>query len=212
MKHSNNKHTTSGSRSRRGAGKGDLTAEITAKVSRVLNNLNAGSMIFVRRLTNSGTIASNAAGAFPVGTLAASNAANACTDFASCANLAVAYRVKAMRVRVWPVLPFVVAGIAPPPALLCCAEFSSGLSTASYANMLDSAACRFFSGFKPATFTTDWGKLLDAKLWTPTNAAIASSETYGIVYIGATGLPASQVTTVYFAYVVEYETEFITSA
>ena len=176
-----------------------------------MDNLNAGATIFTRRLTTSTTIASNGAGAIALFTLCSSSAVNRATDFASMANLFVGYRVKAMRVRVWPVLPFIVAGVAPPPALVAIAMFSSGLSVTTYANMLDSAASKFLTGFRPAEFAIDWTNIPEAKLWTPNNAAITSSEVYGLVGIGATGNPAAQLTTTYFQVVVEYETEFITA-
>jgi len=196
---------------RRPAKKGDLTRELTVRISRILDNLNAGATIVVRRMTTSYTISSNGSGVFPIGTLCSSGSVNGYTDFASMAGLYAAYRVKGFRVRIWPVLPFVVAGVAPPPALLAVATFTSGLSTSTYPNVIDSAESRFFTGFKPVTLTCDWSKLNDAQLWTPNNAAVPSSENYGLYYIQATGGPVSQLSTVYFQVVVEAEVEWITA-
>lgn len=200
------------SRARRGARKQDLTAEVLTKVSRTLGNLNAGATIMVRRLTTSGTIATNGAGAVALGTLCSSSAVNAATDFASVSNLYVGYRVKAMRVHLFPIYVANVAGVAPPPSTVAVGMFSSGLSVTTYANILDSAQCQFFSGYRRFTTAVNWDNIPDAKLWTPNNAAISSTEVYGLVFMGATGNPAAQVTTAYWNYVVEYETEFITAA
>jgi hypothetical protein len=204
--------TSANKKKSRNASKQDLQVSLVSKVNRQLDNLNAGATIFTRRLTTSTTIASNGAGAIALFTLCSSAAVNTATDFASMANLFVGYRVKAMRARVFPVLPFIVAGIAPPPALVAISMFSSGLSVGTYPNMLDSAACKFLTGFRPAEFCVDWTNIPEAKLWTPNNVAITSSEVYGLVGIGATGNPAAQLTTVYFQVVVEYECEFITAA
>jgi len=199
-------------RNRRNAGRHDLQQEVVNRVSKALGNLNAGATIYTRRLTTSTTIATNGSGAIALATICSSGGVSSATDFTSIANLYVGYRVKGMRVRIWPVLPFIVAGVAPPPALVAVAMFSSGLSVTTYANMLDSSDCKFLTGFRPAEFVIDWTNLPDAKLWTPNNASITGAEAYGLVGIGATGNPAAQVTTVYFQVVVEYETEFITSA
>jgi hypothetical protein len=205
-KHSSSKKT------RRGASTQDLSKEVLVRVGKALDNLNAGATIYSRRLTTSGSIVSSAGGLIALGTLCSSSAVNSAPDFASVANLYVGYRVKAMRVRIFPHYVANVTGVAPPPALIAFANFSSGLSVTTYANMIDSAACRLISGYKPATFAVNWDKLTDAKLWTPNNAAISSTEAYGIVFIGASTNIAAQISTTYFGYVVEYDCEFITSA
>jgi len=207
MMHSTSKET----KHRRKAGKGDLTKELLSRMGRILDNLNAGATIVVRRMTTSYTLSTNGSGAVSIGTLCSSGSVNGYTDFASMAGLYAAYRVKGFRVRLFPVLPFIVAGVAPPPALVAVATFTSGLSTSTYANVIDSAESRFFTGFKPVTLACDWSRLNDAQLWTPNNAAVPSSENYGLYYIGATGNPAAQVSTVYWQVVVEAEVEWITA-
>jgi hypothetical protein len=198
--------------SRRNARRQDVTAELTAKIGKILNNLNANVTIMSRRLTTSGTIATNGAGAVALGTLASSAGVSSATDFATMGLLYSGYRVKGMRARVWPIYGVNVAGVAPPPSLVACSMFSSGQSVTNYANMLDSAGCKFFTGYKPATFAVTYDELIDAKLWTPTSAAISSTEAYGLVFIGASGNIAAQVTVVYWNFVIEYDTEFITAA
>lgn len=199
-------------RSHRKAGKADLQKELLEKVSRTLSNLNAGATIMTRRLTSLGTVVTSVGGLIALTTLASSSAVSSATDFASMANLFVAYRVKALRVRLFPVFVANIAGVAPPPCQLCADVYSSGLSVTTYANMLDSAACQLWSGYSPKTLAANWDGLPDAHLWTPNNAAITANEAYGILLIGASGNTASQVSTTYYTYVVEYEAEFITAA
>lgn len=200
---------------RRKASKKDLQVQLLARVSHALNNLNAGATIMTRRLTTSGTIITSGAGVVALFTLCSSSGVSSATDFANMSGLFIAYRVKAMRVRVWTNDPDELAGVAPPPALVAIAAFSSGLSVTSYANMIDSAECKFLSGFRkgvPTTFAIDWTNLTDAQLWTPASSAIPSSEAYGLVGIGAPGNAVAQLSHTYFQYVTEYETEWITSA
>lgn len=198
-------------RTRRIAKKADLTKEVMVRMGRILDNLNAGATIVSRRMTTSFTISTNGAGSVPIGTLCSSGSVNGYTDFAAMQGLYAAYRVKGFRVRIWPVLPFVVAGVAPPPALIAVATFTSGLSTSTYPNVIDSAESRFFTGFRPATFACDWKDLKDAQLWTPNNAAVPSTENFGLYYIQAPSGPVSQLSTVYFQVVVEADVEWITS-
>lgn len=199
-------------RTKRDANRKDLTKEVSVRVGRALDNLNAGATIYSRRLTTSGSIVSSAGGLIALGTLCSSSGVSSATDFTSVSNLYVAYRVKAMRVRIFPVYKANVTAVAPPPSLTAFSVFSSGLSVTTFANMIDAASCKLVSGYSSATFAVDWTKLTDAHLWTPNTGAIPAAEAYGIVFIGSSSNIAAQVSTVYWTTVVEYDCEFITSA
>ncbi len=182
-------------------------------VSRILRNIGNKMQIFERRIAVRFSISTDGTGRVPITTLASSASVSALTDFTKCAGLYLAYRVKAMKATWNPTFSANVAGVAPSPSTLVTFLFSSGLAAASYQDAIDSSGAVQHSGYRmSASAETDWNGLLDAQLWTPTNAAVSASEAYGIAIVEDTSATISQLTTLYYTGIAEYVVEFCSAA
>jgi len=169
--------------------------------------------IFERRIAVRFSISTDGTGRIPITTLASSASVSGLADFTLLAGLYLAYRVKAMKATWSPVFAANVAGIAPSPALLASASFTSGLAPTTYAQTLDSSSLKLHSGYaERSTAVIDWNGQLDAKLWTPTNAAVAAAESYGVFVVSDSSATVSQLSTLYFCGVAEYAVEFMSAA
>lgn len=166
---------------------------------------------FFRRMGGTtATLSTGGGGVLALSTLGnTSLVSTTCADFASCANLYVAYRVIAMEV---VVLPFFVANTTAVtvPVTIIVAPFMAATGFTTYAGAIDSSRSQVCSGYKSYKFTASNKGDNDAKLWTPTTAAIAGAEAYGLQCIG--DATASTVSTPVWRVNVWYVVEFMLAA
>lgn len=182
-------------------------------VARILRNLDGKLAIFSRRIAVRVSVSTDGTGRVPITTLASSAAVSALTDFTKCAGLYLAYRVKCMRTTLNPVFQANVAGIAPSPATLVTFFFTSGVAAANYQDAIDSSGYRQHSGYSlKIVAQADWKGQPDAQLWTPTTAAVTAAESYGIAIVEDTSATVSQLSTLYYTGVTEYDVEFMAAA
>ncbi len=182
-------------------------------VSRLLRQLNNKMQIFERRIATRFSVSTDGTGRVPITTLISSASVSGLTDFTKCAGLYLAYRVKAMKATWNPVFSANVAGVAPSPSTLVSFGFTSGIAAASYQDAIDSSDFKIHSGYaQKASAEIDWNGNTDAHLWTPTTAAITSSESYGVAIVEDTSATISQLSTLYYTGVAEYVVEFASAA
>lgn len=167
---------------------------------------------FTRRITGSSVIATNGSGFIPISTIASSGLVSGLSDFANIAGLYLEYRVRGMKATLMPIFAVNISGVAPSPAMLCTAFFSSGLAATTWQQAIDSSGAKLHSGYRTITAEVDWSGNKDAQLWTPSTSAVTSAETYGIFITDSGVAPASQLSTTYFRLVAEYLVEFRSAA
>jgi len=183
------------------------------RIAKLLKQINTSYAIFERRLAVRISVSTDGTGRVPITTLASSGAVSALSDFTKVAGLYLAYRVKAMQATLHPTFATNVAGVAPSPSTLVTFGFTSGLAAANYQDAIDSNDFKQHSGYaKGIRSAIDWTGNTDAHLWTPTNAAVTSAETYGVAIVEDSSATVSQVSTLYFTGVVEYVVEFMSAA
>jgi hypothetical protein len=130
------------------------------------------------------------------------------TEWASFAARYQFYRVRSVKMIVFPVFP----GAGSPTvganghSVLLVGDYLGASVPASAAQILSDERCKMFSTSKVFTFTATWDRNPNARLWAPTNALIPTANQYGIAYATPTGtaLPAS---TDLFSYILEWDVE-----
>lgn len=181
-------------------------------VNREVNVLKSLNVHFTRRITGSAVVATNASGFIPITTLVSSASVSGLSDFTNVSGLYLEYRVRGMKATLMPIFATNVAGVAPSPAMLVTAFFSSGVAAVTFQQALDSSGAKFHSGYRTITAEVDSKGFPDAQLWTPSTSAVTSSESYGIFITDSGVAPASQVSTTYYRLVQEYIVEFRSAA
>jgi len=182
-------------------------------VSRLLRNLGNKMQVYERRICVRISVSTDGTGRVPIATLASSASVSALTDFTKCAGLYLAYRVKGMKTTLNPTFSANVAGVAPSPSTLVTFFFTSGLAAATYQDAIDSSGFRIHSGYDHKIVAeADWSGQPDAHLWTPTNAAVTASESFGTAIVEDTSSTISQLSIVYYTGVTEYIVEFMAAA
>lgn len=152
-----------------------------------LDRFAAKAAVFVRRMALSYSTLSTGVG----GTLAWSAIANtsnvqvSCPDFASCANIYGAYRVRAMEVHLLPAFVVNTTAVTVPLCVATC-TFQAGAAPANYAAIVDGSNVQMLSGYKQYKLTCDDRRDPNARLWTPTSAAVPTGNNFGIVICGST--------------------------
>ncbi len=159
-----------------------------ANVSRMYRELHGEKIIYRRWMSGTvTTVSTGAGGVVALTTLANAASAQASPDFSSLAALYTAYRVRAIRVEVFPILTapgWNGASLAIRPAVIACFPWTSNTVPTTYQQALDVTGLKLVSGYSRGVIQTSYKGDPDAHLWTGTGSAIGSSEQFGISCIG----------------------------
>jgi len=192
--------------------KDDLTRTIQQrKVNRrALSNLRKFSEgdIITKRCTFSLAGATAVAHLVPIVAITTDTARSNSTEFPSFAARYQEFRVKSMKMFFIPVanVATVDGGVSNIPTLLV-ADYLSTNTPSTPAQLLSDERVAIHHGCQMFSFTTDWSRNPNAKLWSSTSVAIPNPNLYSIVYgsIVADPLVAN---VIYFNNIIEYIVEF----
>lgn len=156
---------------------------------RAFGKVNTRQHTLVRRMASAEfTISTTAGGIISSQSIGAStNAYTNCPDFASAAGMYQLYRVRAIKVQLFPLWPIPVwngASITTAPAYACVSPFYSNFGVTSLQGHLDATDMKLISGYKGGTFTTQYKGDPEAHFWTPVNTAVPAGESFGLVMQG----------------------------
>jgi len=184
-------------------------------VDRKMDNLNAAGKVFTKRLTLQSVLATSAGGFIPA-TQITSDGCRGALEWGSEAARFTQFRVKAIRVRLIPIVDQTTAvtvgggAVTPHPTGLCFAQYGEGLGYANYAGVYAGAGSKLFNGSeKIIEYAFDWRSFPDAKLFSATNAAIPTSQIFGVQFQDSGVAPASAVSTTYYRIYTDWEVEFL---
>jgi hypothetical protein len=119
------------------------------------------------------------------------------------------YRVHSMAMHLHPTLP--VNSTSAAAGQISSMHFSDFISTyipTTAAGIVGDSSWREFSTGKPITFRANWARNPNAKLWSPTSAAIPIDRRYGIAYCSHTNINLLPVATIIFTWSAEFFVEF----
>lgn len=175
---------------------------------RLFKQVAAVTRVVTRRICTQTQLSTNGAGVIPVTTLASSNAVTAYNDFSNMAALYSGYRVKAFKITACPLFP-VNTTVTVVPAWIAVIPFRNGLIPTTNAGFAESAGVIHSTGYgaKPKVFVTDSADYPDGKLWNPTNAVIASADSFGLAVMGQAS-PAATISLVVWYCLIESLIEF----
>jgi hypothetical protein len=183
-----------------------------------MDNISAAFVIVRRRLVSTSTL-STSAGGFITANNVTTDAARGTSDFASFQARYLQFRVRAMRMRLVPLVDVTTAvtagggAVTPHPTCLAFAAYRGGNTYTSFASVLTGASGKFFNGRERVIeYIADWKANPDAKLWCDTNAAIPVEQRFGVQFQDTGTAPASSANTAYYRMVTDYDVEFATPA
>ncbi len=180
------------------------------QVFRMYKNIKGEKNILSRWLVgNETSVSTSAGGVVTLQTLANAASASATPDFSSFATVYTNYRVKALRVDLFPICTVPVwsgAAIQTEPSVIAVFPSFANTVPTTFQQALDSTGLKLMSGYKGGTCVTSWKGDPDAHLWTGTGSAIGNNEQFLISCIG-TAL-ASTASIVVFRCIPQYLVEF----
>jgi hypothetical protein len=191
--------------------KGDSMVKEERAIVRRMDNTQAQTMIVRRILTTSSVISTSGAGFIAATTVASSDVTGA-NDWSSFASRYGAYRVKAIRLRLFPIVTVsqAAAGVAvtPPPGPILVAVVKNGRAYTNFASKCSGADAEWFGVCEKVDKSVDWRANPDAHLWTDVATTIPAEQRFGLEYSDPGSAPASAATTQYFRSIVQFEAEF----
>jgi hypothetical protein len=140
----------------------------------------------------------------------ASNAVQAAPNWSAFSMAALEYRVIGIEMDFFPVNVVNTVASADPPAFMVTGTWSSGVAPTVLASIMEGANGKVHSGFRPFRATASAKGNNDALLWTSINAAIPSSEAYGIVMGGTATAPGAPATAVMYRTITRWVVQFRT--
>lgn len=151
---------------------------------KLYRNIKQEKTIFTRWFAGTETVASTTAGGIlALQTLANAASVSATPDFASMAVVYTTYRVKALRVDLFPYSMVNTTAANYPPVVAVFPSFANTVAT-TFQQALDSTGSKLMSGYKGGSIVTSWKGDPDAHLWTGTGSAIGNNEQFLISLIG----------------------------
>jgi hypothetical protein len=202
---------TKPTKGRRPAQKRDLVKAEHARVVALTDNTSLDTRTVVRRMALLGTLATNGSG-FIAATQYQSSGVTSCYDWSGMSGRYLEYRVRAIRIRIYPLANMNYAnGTVVPPVMILAADIKAGVGFVNASALACGANLRVFRGYgthEPIDITTDWEGYPDAHLWTGTSGSIAATDTFGVQLQDSATAPASAASTVYFRVLQEYVVEF----
>jgi hypothetical protein len=191
-------------------GKGKPSRRGAERAPRYLSGIHDN---LVKRMTvGSQVLTTSAFGIIPVTTNLQSDQCSQfpSTEWASYAARFQQYRVRRMRLHFDPCLNVnSVAGVASLNLLsvLYFSDFDSTSIPTSAAQIIADANFRKYSTAKSFTYTTTWEKNPNAKLWSPTNAAIPALSRFGVAFCSHTNVNLLPINTIIYTYLMDFEVE-----
>jgi hypothetical protein len=178
-----------------------------------MDNVSAQQTIVTRKLVSTATVTSSAGGYITVQTVNSGGVTGA-YGWSNFSARWQQYRVKAMRVRLFPLVDATTAvsvgggAVTPHPTAIAFATYKGGVNYASYSEVVAGSNARVFNGREAVIeYGVDWRGNPEARFWSDTNAAIPTTQLFGIQYQDTGIAPASAATTAYFRQVTEWEVE-----
>jgi hypothetical protein len=194
--------------------KKDLVLSEDRRIRRLMDNMSAAQTIIERKVTIVGVLATNGAGFIPA-TQVVSDTARSSPEFASFSSRYSQFRVKAIRVRLFPLVDATTAvtagggAVTPHPTALAFAKYMEGLGYINYASIVTGQSGKIFNGRERIIeYEVDWANVPEAKLWASSNAAIPVAQQYGIQYQDTGVAPASALATTYYRSLQEFVCQF----
>jgi hypothetical protein len=212
MKHNRSRKTGNrGKAAGQNNSKGDaemvLNAPTVESVPRIIRMLNKEVRLWRRVLAHSGSISTAGSGFLGVIAVTGSNAMSNSTDWTTVSELALEFRVLGIECEFFPILNAQTSYTTPAPPCYALCAYSSGLAPSTVDSILVGAQARVVSGHRPFKFSASVKGFMDGLSWTPCNATISSTNTYGIymtdLSAGIAGPASTKVLLVTFKYLVE---------
>jgi hypothetical protein len=184
-----------------------LNAPAVEAVPQIIRMLNKEVRLWRRVLAHSGSFSTAGTGFLGVTAVTGSNAMSNSTDWTTVSELALEYRVLGIECEFFPVLNAQGSYTTPAPPCYALCAYSSGLAPSTVDSILVGAQAKIVSGHRPFKFSASAKGFMDGLSWTPCNATVSSTNTYG-VYItdlpsGIAGPATTKVLLATFKYLVE---------
>ncbi len=181
-----------------------------AEVAKLYRQVHQTKIVYRRWLAGAeSTISTSAGGVVALATLANAALISSTPDFSSLAALYTAYRCKAIRVQLLPILPapsYNGAALQTSPSGIVVFPWTSNTVPTTFQQALDVTGAKVMSGYKGGVISTTYRGDPDAHLWTGTSGAITGNEQFGISCLGTatTSTASSGVWKVIPNYLVEF--------
>jgi hypothetical protein len=184
-----------------------LNAPAVEAVPQIIRMLNKEVRLWRRVLAHSGSFSTAGTGFLGVTAVTGSNAMSNSTDWTTVSELALEYRVLGIECEFFPILNAQGSYTTPAPPCYALCAYSSGLAPSTVDSILVGAQAKIVSGHRPFKFSASVKGFMDGLSWTPCNATVSSTNTYG-VYItdlpsGIAGPATTKVLLATFKYLVE---------
>jgi len=194
----------------------EMKAELSS-VRTAMDNVTAQRRVFTRKMVLVSTIATSAGG-FISSQNVNSGSVTSSNGWSNFSSRFQQYRVRAIRIRLVPIVDMTTAvtagggAVTPHPTALMFANYKGGINYSNYSELCAGTNAKLFNGRETVIeYAVDWRGNGEARLWSDTNAAIPTSQLFGIQYQDTGIAPASAASTSYFRQITEWEVEFTTS-
>lgn len=191
----------------------DVPRQEHMQVVRSLHNVSNDLTVVTRKCTLVGTLATNASG-YIAAVQYQTSGVTSCYDWSGMAGRYLEYRVKSLRVRLFPIVTQVGAAssgggaVTPAPSGIVAADMHGSYGYVAYGALCAGANSEMYRTCSVIDRTVDWKSYPDAHLWTPSNSTIAAGESYGIQLQDSATAPAAAASTIYYRVYQEYLVEF----
>ncbi len=159
-----------------------------ATVNKLYKTIHQTKLIYERWIAGpEASVSTTAGGVVALTTLANAASISTASDFSSIAALYTAYRCKAIRVVLKPVLPCPVyngSAVIYAPAVIAVFPSTSNTVPTTFQQALDVTGLKLIGGHEGGVVSTSWMGDPDAHLWTGTGSAIGGNEQFLISCIG----------------------------
>jgi hypothetical protein len=171
---------------------------------RHVSNLNKISRV----LSYATTIASTAGGVIALSAYASFQAQSfPAADWANISNEFDVYRVRQMRVHLFPATTNSTATTGPYQSCIALSRWWGTVPT-SWTGMASDPGFVAFSTLEEAEMENNWLSFPDAQQWVPVASTIPTGDSFGIALITPTGAAATAVSSVIFTALVQWTVEF----
>jgi hypothetical protein len=160
-----------------------------------------------KRLTLAGlTLSSSAGGQIPVKAYAASLCQSSpAAEWASFAARYQQYRVRAIRVTGKAIQPVQLSTVS--HSVLHLGDFIGSATPGTDAQVFSDENVKEIGTYQNFSYTADWKRNPNAKLWNPTSAVVPVANDYSVV-VSSPAAPALAAATTYWAVSIEWDVEF----
>ncbi len=181
-----------------------------------LDRLTSIKTITAVKIVSTSVLVTDGSGYITMQSVVSDQARTTGSNWSSFASRFKQFRVRAIRIRLFPLVDVTTAltagggAVTPHPTALAFAAYREGLGYSNFASLCAGADSRIFNGReKIISYSTDWSNNPEAKFWCQTNAVIPTEQQFGFQYRDTGTAPASSATTTYYRIVTEWDTEFM---